>query len=227
MNKNMSIWERNQETDPDYTKKATQRGGFTSISPQYLLMKATEEFGPYGKGFGFERCHIDTSLMMETGLVMVDAVFFYVSDGERFSFPINNAWQALGLKDKRPDAEFAKKAETNTLSKALSKLGFSADVYMGEYDDASYVAQLREDFALKDADEEVDRKQREYEEYIQQCEDQIKMLSTAVQMNELKVSYAGFIKKARYRKDDNHLKALKEAHDKRKAELEVKTNEAA
>jgi len=39
----------------------------------------------------------------------------------------------------KSDDDFAKKMETNTVSKALSKLGFSADVFLGKFDDNKYV----------------------------------------------------------------------------------------
>ena len=39
-----------------------------------------------------------------------------------------------------------KKMETDVTTKALSKLGFNADVFMGLYDDNRYVNQMKEEF---------------------------------------------------------------------------------
>jgi hypothetical protein len=45
------------------------------------------------------------------------------------------------------DEEAPKKSLTDALSKALSWLGFSADVHTGRYDDNKYVNSLKQDFA--------------------------------------------------------------------------------
>ena len=51
---NMAIWEAVSVTDPSHTKKVNQRGGFTAISAHYQVMRATEQFGPVGIGWGYE-----------------------------------------------------------------------------------------------------------------------------------------------------------------------------
>ena len=48
----MKLWQSVETTDPNFTKKVNQRGGFTAISAQYQLMTATETFGPFGTGWG-------------------------------------------------------------------------------------------------------------------------------------------------------------------------------
>ena len=121
-NENLKLWNAVFETDLTYTKKVNQRGGFTSIDAQYQIMTATEQFGPYGQSWGFKSIDLDYTLI-DKGLVMFKGVFFFPG-GE---FPIINC-KSIG--DKRVDEEFAKKLETNTLSKALSKLGFNADVFI-------------------------------------------------------------------------------------------------
>lgn len=136
MSDNLKLWSEYEKTDTKYTKKVTQRGGYTAISPQYQLKLATKAFGSYGFGFGLESSNFDYSIFESTGVVLHDAVFFYHNDSGKQSFPIKNAIQAK-QKD-RVDVDFAKKLETNTVSKALSKLGFNADVYMGEFDDLNY-----------------------------------------------------------------------------------------
>jgi len=45
------------------------------------------------------------------------------------------------------DADFAKKMETDALTKVLSKMGFNADVFMGRYDDNKYVQDMQKEFA--------------------------------------------------------------------------------
>jgi hypothetical protein len=40
----------------------------------------------------------------------------------------------------------AKKIETDTLTKAISKLGFNADIFMGKFDDLRYIEEMNEEF---------------------------------------------------------------------------------
>ena len=43
---NTELWDSVEKTDPRFTKKVNQRGGFTAIGAQYQMRKATESFGP-------------------------------------------------------------------------------------------------------------------------------------------------------------------------------------
>jgi hypothetical protein len=215
---NLKLWDTVKKTDPEHTKTVSQRGGYTSISPQYQIRCATEAFGIYGSGWGFESIDLDMSIAESMSLVLVKAVFFYVYDGKRSTFPINNSWPIKS--GTRIDNDFAKKAETNTMSKALSKLGFSADVFMGEFDNPDYVQAVGNEFALENAEdkiEEVTRQQVEHQEWV----DSVKQtLSTAVTQNELKGVFTGAIRKAGLRKDATAIRQFTDIKDKRKAELE-------
>lgn len=178
-NQNLKIWESVSETDVAYTKHVTQRGGYTSICATYQSMKATEMFGPYGKGWGLESITYDFSMLEQLKMVICNAVFFYTVDDKRISFPINNAINPMmGVK---PDEDFCKKVETNTISKALSKLGFSADVFMGLFDDNDYLNQIKTSQDIEKAtnrDEEVELKKQEAIAYIQRQRDTIANAST-------------------------------------------------
>lgn len=214
----LDIWERVKKTDPNHTKKVTQRGGYTSISPQYQLMIATQVFGPYGKGFGFESCELDYSQLEALGLVLVKAVFFYVQDGERHTFPVNNSWPVKT--GSRVDNDFAKKAETNTMSKALSKLGFSADVFMGQFDDPEYVSIVQNEKAIENAEDKITEEENQKAEYRSKCLKEIKFISTASNTNELQKLFTEFVRRAKLHSDNDHILALKTAKDARKKELE-------
>ena len=121
----------------------------TAISPQYQIYNATIQFGAYGTTWGFKSIKIDYALL-EKGLIVFHGVFFYPK-GE---FPIINS---IGVyKDNaktKIDDDFAKKVETDALTKALSKLGFNADIFMGKFDDSRYVNEISAEFAAnKDPD---------------------------------------------------------------------------
>ena len=145
---NMKLWESVETTDPNFTKKVNQRGGFTAIGAQYQLRTATETFGPFGTGWGVKDERIekweDVGLAVYTGtLWYIPAEFkkgIPVIKEEPSEFPIHSSikYHSNG----RVDDDFMKKVATDALTKGLSKLGFNADVFMGKFDDNKYVNKL-------------------------------------------------------------------------------------
>ena len=145
MNDNLKLWSLVEKTNPKYTKKANVKGNnITAISSQYQIKNVTEQFGSYGKTWGFKSLEFDYTLVDNLGLVILHATFFY-PDGE---FPIKNA-QNVFIDNARTkiDDNFAKKLETDTLTKAISKLGFNADIFMGLFDDVKYLAEVTKEFS--------------------------------------------------------------------------------
>jgi len=142
--KNLELWEKVQKTDPKHTKKANVKGNnIVSIKPQYQIYKATEQWGSYGNKWGFKDIILGYDLK-EIGLVTFKALFYY-PDGE---FEIINTISIYRDNAKtKIDDEFAKKVETDSLTKALSKLGFNADVFMGRFDDVRYVEEVKKEFS--------------------------------------------------------------------------------
>ena len=145
---NMEIWQSVETTDPTYTKKVNQRGGFTAIGAQYQLMRATETFGPMGKGWGVKGEHIQK--WEDVGLAVYEATLWYVVKDKEYYIPIHSSikYHTSG----RVDDDFYKKVATDALTKGLSKLGFNADVFMGKFDDNKYVNQLKRTHKQPDVD---------------------------------------------------------------------------
>ena len=145
---NMEIWESVETTDPTYTKKVNQRGGFTAIGAQNQLMRATETFGPMGKGWGVKAEHIQK--WEDVGLAVYEATLWYVVKDKEYYIPIHSSikYHTSG----RVDDDFYKKVATDALTKGLSKLGFNADVFMGKFDDNKYVNQLKRTHKQPDVD---------------------------------------------------------------------------
>ena len=216
---NLELWDKVKKTDPDHTTKVNMRGGYTSIAPQYQIQCATDQFGPYGKGWGFESCEFDYSQLGVTRLVLVSAVFFYVIDEQRHTFPINNSWPVMSKKDVVDD-DFAKKAETNTMSKALSKLGFSADIFMGEYDNPDYVQAVGNEFALGNAEDKIEERAAQQKEYEDWADGAKALMTTASSMNELKHIFKGAVGKAKLYDDSALIVKLNKIKDARKIQLE-------
>lgn len=146
MKDNLKLWNQVEKTNPNYTKKANVKGNnITSIAPQFQIMNATEQFGVYGQTWGFRNMNIDYTLM-DKGLVSFKAVFYF-PDGEFET--INSVALYRDNAMTKIDDNFAKKLETDTLTKALSKLGFNADIFLGKFDDVRYLAEVTEEFKPK------------------------------------------------------------------------------
>ena len=137
---NLELWNKVEKTNPNYTKKAKVGGmSITAIAPQYQIMMVTEQFGPYGQAWGFKNIELDYSLVKYHDMVVFKGTFFF-PEGEfqiinSSKLYINNAKTML-------DDNFAKKIETDTLTKAISKLGFNADIFMGKFDDVRYLQEV-------------------------------------------------------------------------------------
>jgi len=66
MNTNLELWHKVEKTNPKYTKQANVGGNkITSIAPQFQIMNVTEQFGSYGKTWGFKNIQLDYTLASE------------------------------------------------------------------------------------------------------------------------------------------------------------------
>lgn len=151
---NLELWGKVEKTDPKYTKKVNQRGGFTSVDSTYQAKQATEQFGEYGRGWGLKdltygyvmgsKPTADGIMVDDILEIWLEATFFYCLESDDMNtFPISVDMQY------RPGNDSRKKLLTEAQSKALSKLGFAADVFMGKFDDANYVAERKKETAPK------------------------------------------------------------------------------
>lgn len=137
---NLRIWRAVEKTDPSHTKKVNQRGGFTAISAHYQVMRATEQFGPVGEGWGY----VNGNPIFADGLVIVPVTIWHGSRDNTFG-PLYGSAELRDSKG-RLDGDAPKKASTDGLTKGLSQLGFNADVFLGKFDDNKYVADLTKEF---------------------------------------------------------------------------------
>jgi len=148
---NLDLWNRVQETDPNHTKKTTYGNKFTSINATYQIMNATKEWGLYGDTWGIHEIDFEfLNLDKEQVLVLGKAIFKYPHNQEEKHFPISSTIMMQEYSKKyselQIDDEWAKKIETDITTKALSKLGFNADVFLGRYDDNKYINTLTEKY---------------------------------------------------------------------------------
>lgn len=139
----MAIWDKVSKTNPKYTKQVNFGRKFTSINAQYQFMVATEQFGAFGKGWGVED---ENFYMVTEGLLGYQATMFWNDKDGKHTSSINSSI-ATHNKGGKLDDDCFKKVSTDALTKGLSKLGFSADIFLGMYDDNKYVAQVTQEFS--------------------------------------------------------------------------------
>lgn len=163
MSSHMDLWNRVEPTPEGHLKKFTRGGGFsgTAINPMQTIKRVTAEFGPAGQGWGYEVLRSEVvpgapiyremgegKPPMLLGHESVYIVFVRVWAGCRDCFVDQVGQTTLVtyiVKQGRfmTDEEAPKKAITDGLMKALSHLGFGADVHLGLWDDSKYVNDRR------------------------------------------------------------------------------------
>jgi hypothetical protein len=156
---NLALWNSVCRTDPSFTKQFSRSGGFkgTAISPMYLMMRATEKFGPVGVGWGFS----EIENKIAEGVWFSKVLLWYKHEGERGEV---EQWGATTMVQQRQSGQFvdeeaAKKSVTDAVTKCLSYIGFAADVHLGLYDDTKYVNELRTE--KREEAKQVDRAKKE------------------------------------------------------------------
>lgn len=153
---NLKIWSAVETTDYESTKGFSRPGGFsgTAVNPTWLVKKATEIFGPVGDGWGYEiidEKYVDGHYIDQVNRLVVHIIclrFWYTQDNNTHSFVHFGQTTFVGVNTRGvfTDEEAPKKSLTDALGKCLSMLGFSADVYMGKWDDNKYVNDRQNDF---------------------------------------------------------------------------------
>ncbi|WP_444756606.1 hypothetical protein [Pseudomonas sp. A014] len=237
MTTNMSIWEKVQTTDTRFTKDAKVGGQqITSLNGTAMIMKATEVFGPAGIGFGWnvveERFDKGAEMFSGEGDKRVSLgfelnhtikiTFWFMLDGKRGEIEQYGCTQYL-YKSKygtTTDGEAPKKSLTDAIKKALSMLGFSADVFLGMFEDTDYVQQLQAEQAIEQAEDKAAEQERQRLERLEWLKSSIETMAGAVTMHELKTLNTRFIKSATARNEVAFIRRITEAFEARKSELE-------
>lgn len=138
MTDNMKLWDAVSTSNPQYLKKVSfgQRS-FTAIDPQYQVMKATEAFGPVGQGWGWKNETRFINLSNGDTAVVADVTIWHGSDEYSFG-PFSGCRKFFDAAKGRMAEDAPKMAITDGLTKALSHLGFNADVFLGKMDGNKY-----------------------------------------------------------------------------------------
>ncbi|QJI21451.1 MULTISPECIES: hypothetical protein [unclassified Pseudomonas] len=218
MSTNMQIWEKVSTTDTRYTKPAEVGGQkITSLNGTAMIMKATEVFGPVGIGFGWsvieERFDEGAEMVSGEGdkrLILgrelnhtIKIRFWFELDGKRGEIEQYGCTRYL-YKSKfgtTTDGEAPKKSLTDAIKKSLSMLGFSADVFLGMFDDAEYVNQLKDEELIEQAEDQEAEKARQQQERLDYIKSVIDTMAGAQSPQELKKIHDVAVRKLTLRKD--------------------------
>lgn len=139
----MFVWNSLCKTDSNYTKPIKgKRYKGDAIDPQYTVRKMTELFGVVGVGWGYNCSHSIIPLPNGNVMASVDLTVWIGLRENSFG-----PWRGLDFLQKGDytDDDAAKKATTDALTKALSHVGCSADVFLGEFDSSKYASGSRND----------------------------------------------------------------------------------
>lgn len=235
---NISLWKGVMRTNPRYTKDMGDLGfGGTAINAEYMIMRATEKFGPVGIGWGWQILEdkmiegapltekifegtkfvgkrilrdADGSLMFELNHY-IRIGLWYIKDGKKGIVENfgSTPYRQSTKNGIQCDSEVHKKSLTDAIKKCLSGLGFCADVWLGLYDDAAYKAESVIEFGLKDATDKAEDSTRIREELDERFKQNVETMRNAVSQNEVSK-----IASSLTRAISIHVKAAKDINDK-------------
>lgn len=137
---NLDLWNRVSKSDPKYLKQISFGSrSFTAIDPQYQIRCATEQFGPVGVGWGWLNVTRVVELSNGDSAVLAD-VSIWTENKDNIFGPFTGCRKFFDANKGRLAEDAPKMAITDGLTKALSHLGFNADVFLGEMDGNKYAA---------------------------------------------------------------------------------------
>lgn len=170
-NPNMALWDQVCTTDMAHTKTQTFDGrDITTINGMYVAMRATEVFGPIGKGWGYEILvdRFDQGAPITAGksddvrvigheqVHTIQLKLWYLRGGRKNYITQygHTPFVRKGQHGPYTDFDAPKKSLTDAMKKCLSLAGFCADVHLGMFDDPIYVQGLELKQRLEEAGED-------------------------------------------------------------------------
>lgn len=152
---NTDLWNSVCVTDPAAVKPITGKPyKGSSPKPYWLIWRATETFGPCGKGWGVVVKSEGFQRLSDTD-VMHSAVvcFWYMHEGQRCEIEQMGQTKAAYMTAKGTltvDEDAGKKSVTDGMVKCMSLVGFAGDIFSGRWDDSNYVAWAADETARRE-----------------------------------------------------------------------------
>lgn len=148
-NEKMMLWNALGKTDPSQTKQFQRAGGFrgTALKPMWVWQQLTEQFGPFGAGWGCDKPEFSTIPAGGELLVFCTVQGWHGTRDNALWGVGGDKVVAVTKNGPKADDEAFKKAFTDALMNAFKFVGAGADIHMGRFDDNKYVQQLEKEFA--------------------------------------------------------------------------------
>lgn len=210
---NRAFWDKVRKTDPSRVKQITgkQYKG-NSPQPYYLVERMTEEFGMCGIGWGLDILSERMERLTDTDVLHIAVIeLWYVVGDKRGAIQQVGQTKAAYMTSKGSmmvDEDAPKKSVTDAMTKCMSYLGFSGDIFSGHWDDSKYVQTITEEFRQAEAAKQL---QADIAEAGQQ-------IKAADSLDSLKAVFASWYKF--FAEDAESQAKVKAAYDARKTELE-------
>lgn len=234
--KNLELWQSVEKTDPKFTKEFSAGGGFsgTSINPIYMVKQATNVFGPIGVNWGYEIIEerFDSGAPLNLGEENQQLIFeqvhtlkislWYLHGGTKATIE-HYGHTPFVYKNKfgiKTDLEAPKKSLTDAIKKALSMIGFSADIFMGMYDDIHYVNERVAESQVNNAVNKVEEKERQAAAHEEWLNTQVRLINESVNLSMLEGIFKSAARKLSAKEDQAGLLKVTRAKDAMKAKLQ-------
>lgn len=153
MSDNLRHWNALFRTNPEFTRNFQAPGGFrgTATNPTFTYLQLTEHFGPCGQGWGFNQPDfkiVPGGSTEQTLVYCIVECWYMDDDSEKCSVwgvggdrPVKQDNRGISVDD-----DSFKKALTDAIGNAFSRLGSGADIRLGLWNDVKYLAETKEAF---------------------------------------------------------------------------------
>jgi len=209
---NRAFWDRVMKTDPRRVKPITgkQYKG-NSPQPYYLVERMTEEFGMCGIGWGLNILSERMERMTDTDVLHVALIELWYRKGDQVGKIQQVGQTKAAYKSSKGamivDEDAPKKSVTDAMTKCMSYLGFSGDIFSGHWDDSKYVQAITEEFKQADAEKKLQDDLMEARAQINEAES----------LDSLKAVFASWYKHFKIDAAKDEVKAV---YDERKVKFE-------
>ena len=164
---NLKLWNENSVSNVSSTKRVSGagRGQFTAIDAYSQIYEATKQWGPYGSTWKLE--DIKSQIIEDNGTPLAMISWFnFVYPGGSFHVSSDITFSRKAQKGDFSNLnDSSKKIRTDALTKALSYLGFNADIFLGKFDDNKYVEMLIEKEKIANSELVTQKKRSAIEDY--------------------------------------------------------------
>jgi len=217
MTDNLSIWNKYADIDPKFTKPITgkQYKG-TSPNPQYVIKCLTDMFGPVGQGFGWRVIAEAFTPLGEEVLHWCRIEFWHTDRANVIeSYGQTKAAYKTSSGKYMVDEDAPKKSLTDAIVKAASYIGVGASIFLGQWDDQKYVAEVNAEYRSEEKKQAAGDVDAQHEKEVANARLMIELIQSVDALNTTWKTFSQAVRADHRVIDDGK---------KRKTELQAKQN---